>query len=164
MSSQKKDYPYKGTDVSIDASKIQISKLLRDYGVEGAQWLEVWSENKIELRFPITVDYQGVRKRILVGLKPPLFLGKHRTYDPQRGYLIVTAPDLKASMRALFTYVKGMLEAQAYGLAKIEDVFMSHILISIDGREATLGDKMRLSILKGDIPALEDQSVQGERD
>lgn len=58
-------------------------------------------------------------------------------------------------MRALFFYIKAMLEAQAYGLAKIEDVFMSHIMMSLEGNQTTLGDRMRQSIAKGEIPALE---------
>lgn len=154
-SKELKDYPYKGTDVSIEQSRMNIDQLLRKYGISAMQWTTIWEENKIELRFPIDVETEGIKKRVMVFLKPPLFYSKHRSYDPRRGYITVTAPDLKAAMRALFFYIKAMLEAQAYGLAKIEDVFMSHIMMSLEGNQTTLGDRMRQSIAKGEIPALE---------
>lgn len=154
-----KDYPYKGTDVTIEQSRNGIDQLLRKYSISAMQWTTIWEENRIELKFPIDVEVEGVKKGVMVSLKPPLFYSKHRSYDPRKGYITVNAPDLKASMRALFFYIKAMLEAQAYGLAKIEDVFMSHIMVSLEqGKEITLGDRMRLSIIKGEIPALE-QSV-----
>lgn len=105
---------------------------------------------------------EGVEKRVMVFLKPPLFLSEHRTYDPRRGYVKVTAPDFKAAMRSLHDYIKAMLIAQYYGLAKVEDVFMSHIVAAIDdkGNEVTLGDRMRVAIKAGEVASLEDKTKE----
>ena len=157
--SKPRSYPYKGTRVSLDSSRAEIDQLLRKYGITATQWTTVWDESRIELRFPIEVTVEGIHKKVMVSIKPPLFMSKHRSYDARKGYVQITAPDFKASMRALFFYIKAMLEAQFYGLAKIEDVFMSHIVASMTDdsgviREVSLGDRMRASILKGEIPAL----------
>lgn len=154
-----KKYPYANTEVSVDNTRAQIDKMLQSYGIQDMQWTTMWSESQISVRFPITVTSEGVEKRVMVLLKPPLFISEHRTYDPRKGYVYVKAPNFKAGMRSLHDYIKAMLIAQKYGLAKIEDVFMSHIIAAIDdhGKEVLLGDRMRQAIKNGQVAALEEK-------
>lgn len=150
------DYPYKGTAVSVEISQGHINALLQKYHIKGVQWSTVWSTGDVELKFPLEIEADGIKKTMLVRLKPPLFYSEHRSYDPRKGYVKVRAPDYKASMRALFFYLKAMMEAQAYGLAKKEDIFMSYIMVTLPGGTlGTLGDLMRSKMVTGELPALE---------
>lgn len=155
---KKTKYPYQGSEVPVENSQIEIDKLLKRYGVQGSNWKSIWTTGEVELQFPIEFDLEGVKKGFIVTLKPPKFYALHKSYDPKTGhYSMVNAPDYRAGMRCLFYYLKSMLEAEKYGLARMDELFMSKILVVLpEGVTGTLGDLFKQRILEGSIvPALE---------
>jgi hypothetical protein len=61
-----------------------------------------------------------------------------------RGYDKKTMPNLNASMRLLFWYVKTKSEAIEYGLEDFVEAFMPRILVSLpDGSTATMAEALK---------------------
>ena len=142
--------PYSGTEVDPGRSKMQIEKLLRQYGVDGVSWTEVWSQNRAELRFVLEDDK---KRPIMVRLQPPPFAVKRKMWVAEKGrYDQVDAPNWAQSYRLLYNYLKAKLESVAYGLRDIEEEFLSDIVIhDKTGRETTVGEMVGRQIESGEV-------------
>lgn len=143
--------PYAGTQVDAYNSQVKITKLLESFGIEGVQWTTLFREGKVELRFPIETEIDGVKKNFMVKLQPPSLKEKHRTYDPVKGrHVVEEAPNWSQSMRLLYWYVKSKIEAIAYGLVSAEEEFLSDIVYALpDGQESTIGKIITKKVVEG---------------
>jgi hypothetical protein len=138
--------PYRGTTVSVDRSKEQISKLLRDYGADGVQWAEHFQSGTLQLQFAVAREGGGaIRFRIT----PAAFKEKHVSWDPIKGRNVtVEAPDWPRSMRLLLAWLKTKLESIAFGLTAIEEEFLAQTVVRDGtGQETTVGELI--------VPAIE---------
>lgn len=131
--------PYAGTSVGIDQSKLQISKLLREYGAEGVSWTENFQTGMVNLRFVVTRE-DG--KSTAYSISPAAFKEKHSTYDPVRGrQTTVEAPNWPRAMRLLHAWLKTKLEAIAFGLTEVEEEFLAQMVVrDVHGQETTVGE------------------------
>jgi len=150
MTLKRRNPPYAGTEVDPHKSKVQIENLLRKYGVEGVQWSEIWSQNVVEMKFPLEDEKH---RPVLVRLRPPPFSVKRKTWNAEKGhYEMVDAPNWAQSYRLLYNYLKTKLEAVAFGLRDVEEEFLADILVrGPDGREATVKELVDQQIDAGQI-------------
>jgi hypothetical protein len=151
--------PYGGTSVDPDKSRMQIDKLLRDYGVTGIQWRTDYELNQVGLEFSVEAEISGVRKKLVIRIDPPTFLAKRRTWDPKAGRNVeIFAPNWAQSFRLLFYWLKAKLEAIAYGLTSVEKEFLSQVVTLLPGGgTATVGEVAIEAMTKGRVPLLEAQ-------
>lgn len=151
---RRKNPPYSGTTVDPAQTKAQIEKLLRSYGVDGVQWSEIYSKNKVQLQFILTTD---AGRQLLVRLEPPPFSSKRRSWVALKGrYEIVDAPNWAQSYRLLYSYLKAKLESVAYGLRDIEEEFLADVVVrDAQGREQKVSELVAAQLDAGTIrPAL----------
>lgn len=149
-----KKAPYRDTEVPPERTKWEIDRMLREFGADGVQWSEIWRENKAQVQFILEVA-QG--RRILVRLEPPPFLGKHRSYNPAKGYSEdVTAPNWAQSYRLLKAYLKAKLESIAFGLRDVEEEFLADLVMKDStGQERTVREIYQEQLAQGTLrPAL----------
>lgn len=149
----RKKPPYGSTQVDPDRTRGAIDKLLRDYGIEATQWTTAWQQGVVELAFIFEAEVQGVRKKVGVLVRPPMFLAERRTYNPKLGrYEKVRAPNWAQSMRLLYFWLKAKLEAVAYGLVAPEKEFLSEIILQLPGgRSTTVGDVLASRAVDGKL-------------
>lgn len=140
--------PYKGTPISVDQSKLQITKLLRDYGANGVSWTDNFETGEVQLRFVVERE---AGPKIGFRVTPAAFKERHRSWDPVQGKEVVTeAPDWKRSLRLLHDWVKNKLISVAFGLTSIEEEFMAQrIVLDLRGRETTVGELVTPTIEAG---------------
>ncbi len=145
---KQKKAPYADTEVPADKSRMKITELLRDYGAEGVQWSEVFSQNLTEVRFVLK---HPSGRYVTVKVRPPAFGVTRKTWDAEKGrYELVVLPNWAQSYRLLYHYLKSKLEAVAYGLRDIEEEFLSDIVVrSQTGEETTVGEALRPSLAAG---------------
>ena len=138
--------PYERTTVSVDQSKAQISKLLREYGAEGVSWADNFQTGQVQLRFVVRREDGRVTA---FQVTPAGFKEKHKTWDSTKGRAVtVEAPDWPRSMRLLHAWLKSKLESIAFGLTEVEEEFLAQMVIrDAAGRETTAGELV--------LPALE---------
>lgn len=143
--------PYADTDVHPDTTRIQIDKMLREYGVSGIRWETDFDLNKVSLEFGIETEIKGVRKRIGIKIEPPTFGANRKTWDPKQGkHIYVIAPNWAQSFRLLFYWLKTKLEAVAYGLNSVEKEFLSQVVMTLpSGVTTTLGEVAQEAIAGG---------------
>lgn len=136
---KRKKAPYSDTAVEPGKTKAEIEKLLRDYGVDGVSWTEIWSQNKAQLQF--VLESEGKRP-IMVRLEPPSFSMKRRSWSAEKGrHIEIDAPNWAQSYRLLKAYLKAKLESVAYGLRDLEEEFLSDMVVrDSQGRETTVGE------------------------
>jgi hypothetical protein len=133
--------PYESTKVDPDQTKMQIDKLLRDYGVSQVQWTTDYANNQVKLAFRVEAEINGVKKIIGLQLEPPTFATKRKTWNPAKGYVTVYAPNWSQSMRLLYYWLKVKLESVAYGFSSVEKEFLSQVIVSLpNGQVRTVGD------------------------
>lgn len=155
--------PYQGTEADPDKTRMQIDKLLRDYGVSGVQWTTDYDHNRVGLAFMVETEIRGLKKQIGIKIEPPVFVAQRRTWNPRLGrYERVHAPNWAQSFRLLFWWLKAKLEAVAYGLTSIEQEFLSQVVVKLpSGQQTTVGAALAEPILAGNL-ALEDKVVDAE--
>ena len=136
--------PYKDTGVSADKTQIDITNLLRKYGVEQINWQVDYKLERVQLDFIIEylkADDQTVH-RIAIRVKPPMFAAQRRIWDPNLGkYKKEDMANWAQSMRLLFHWIKAKLEAVSFGLNSVEKEFLSDIVTTApDGTRVTVWD------------------------
>jgi hypothetical protein len=132
---KRRDPPYAGTVVAPDRTLAQIQELLFEYGCEAVQTTRDQT-GRVEIRFTIEVEVQGVRRKIAVRIEPPLL-----TVTKGKGRGKTTYSDPARSYRLLYWYLKSKLEAVSYGLVSAEREFFSQVLISLpSGDTTTVGE------------------------
>ncbi len=136
--------PYEGTVVSAERTLSQIQEMLLQYGCEAVQVTRM-ADGRVQIRFVIEVEVQGVQRKIAISLEPPLL-----ATTKGRGYSKVHVANPARSMRLAYWYLKSKLEAISYGLVSAEREFFSQVMVSLpDGSQGTVGDLAEQSILKG---------------
>jgi hypothetical protein len=150
--------PYAATEADPDKSRMQIDKLLREYGVSGVQWTTDYDHNRVGLAFMVEAEVKGVKKQIGIKIEPPIFVAQRRTWNPRLGrYERVYAPNWAQSFRLLYWWLKAKLEAVAYGLASVEQEFLSQVMVKLpSGEMTTMGAALTEPIFTGSL-ALEDK-------
>lgn len=141
-------HPYSGTPVGVEQSKMQISKLLRDYGVEGVQWTDDFQSGRVALRFLVR-DENG--QATAFDIRPAPFMEPHKTYNARLGRTETKLePSWPRALRALYVYLKAKLEAVAFGLTEVRQEFLAQMVIrDAQGREITAGELVLPAIEQG---------------
>lgn len=134
----RKDPPYKNTSVPYEKTMTAINKLFTDYGVAGKQWTEYHGEEVLE--FAVEVTVKNVKKEIHIRVKPPeIPITKRR-----RGYGITHERNKNQEYRMMYYWLKSKLEAVAWGLATIEQEFLSQVMMALpDGTQQSVGEVIK---------------------
>lgn len=137
--------PYWSTTIPATRSKIDIEEMLKEFGAKALRWTETPESMRgiacPILEFILEVELKGVKKEIGVMIQPPLLTEGKRRYG-KRGPLI-HRPNINASMRMLYWYLKSRMEASLYGMEDTFETFMSKIMMSLpDGTAISLGKAM----------------------
>src|SRR5919108_3722135 len=77
--------PFGNTSVDPDKSRAEIDRLLQEFGAEGVQWTTDWKNARVNLKFVLEAEMEGVKKKFGIDITPPLFAAEHRTYNPLLG-------------------------------------------------------------------------------
>jgi len=134
--------PYNNTKIYAGRSKVDIDEMLKEFGAIGIRWTEEGSLKGTEcpkLEFILEIDVKGVKKQIGVKIQPPLLMK-----SVGRGYSKKHTPNLNASMRMLYWYLKSRMEAVKFGMDDVFETFMSHIIVPLPNHtDSTLGKVIR---------------------
>jgi hypothetical protein len=135
--------PYADTEVPASRSRGDIDVLLKKIGAIAIQWTDTTASIRGEecptLQFAVSRTLDGAEQRFIVRLKAPM-LKVPRGRGFNKSYL----PNLNASMRLLYWYVKTKAEAMEYGLEDVVEAFMPNILISLpDGSTSTMAQALK---------------------
>ena len=144
-----KKLPFEGTDVDPDRTKVEISKLLKSFGIDSYQWTE--DRGMTELRFLTDIELTDPgtgEKRVRelkVMIRPPLIFKQRRVYDEKlaggRGGLVSKdVPNYAQSYRILLSHLKNKLTAVAIGMVRFEEEFLADIVVQTREGEKRLGD------------------------
>jgi hypothetical protein len=133
--------PYESTEVSVERSKDQIRRMLREAGALGVQFDEEWGENPIcRVRFAWPLG--NVQQRVRLEVKPlPSSAGGYR-----KGPRVTEQQRERQAWRGISHYLEGTLKAATFGLIRFEDIFLAHM-------EVSAADTRRIGDVV--IPALE---------
>jgi hypothetical protein len=127
--------PYEDTSVSVERSKSEISKALRDAGADGVQFEETWKEPGIVVRFA----WNGLTCRFRAVPLPPV-------KNVRSGWRISPEQRDRQAWRGMAWYITSMVKAASFGLFTFEDIFMS-FFEAPDGR--TIGEALRPQLESG---------------
>ena len=157
------EVPYRGTKVGSEMTKGHISEMLKEFGATALRWTD--SPDSMRgvdcpmLEFILEVELKGVQKQMGIRIKPPLLVVRKK-----KGYgRIVETPDMNASMRLLYWYLKARLEAARFGMEDITETFMSKIIMSLpEGGTSTMGEimKERPELISSMLPTFEIKQKQ----
>jgi len=142
-SSQKQktpNIPYMNTKINPENTQIEITLLLKKYGIKDIQWTEL--SGQIMLKFIHHFNIKGVEKQVAFEFKPPYIPKKVKQWNPKSFvYETIIVNHTGASMRLLFWYLESKMKAITWGLETMEMEMASHVLLSLpDGTEITLGE------------------------
>ena len=139
IKARRKKAPYQDTVVPAEKTKFQIEKLLKDFGAQGAQWTTVWESDKVQLKFAMPTE---MGRSVMIRIDPPLFMAQRKNWNKLSGkYIVMEEPNWAQSMRLLYYYLKGKLEAIQWGLKDVEEEFLNDILVKgPSGQEVTVGE------------------------
>ena len=158
--------PYSDTSIGYIRSQGDITEMLKEFGATAMRWTETpdsMSGNGLPvLEFILTVEIKGMKKEIGIKLEVPMLEKKIG-----RGYRTKVIPNLNASMRLLYWYLKTRLEASIYGLEDIHETLMSKIMVSLpDGSASTMGKVMRdrPEIISDMLPSFEIKQIESKYD
>lgn len=161
--------PYHDTSISAARSKGDIEEMLKEFGAKALRWTETpFSMQGKEcpvLEFILEVELKGVKKQFGIRVQPPLLLVRKRASSYGRYGRLVETPNVNASMRLLYWYMKARLEAAKFGLEDISETFMSKIIMSLpEGGSTTMGEVMRErpELLSSMLPTFEIKQKQLE--
>jgi hypothetical protein len=144
--------PFEDTGVSVERSKDQIRRFLREAGALGVQFDEEWGDEPIcRVRFvwPIS-DAHKQTVRLEVSPLPPNPGGYGK------GPKVTVEQRERQAWRGLAHYLEGTIKAAAFGLIRFEDIFLSFMEVG-DGDARRIGDVVipqmkagRLALPRGD--------------
>lgn len=128
--------PYEDTSVSVERSKTEISKALREGGASAVQFEEVWGdESSLTVRFV----WHEMTCRFKATPLPPI-------KNTRSGWRISPEQRERQAWRGMAWYITSMVKAASFGLFTFEDIFMS-FFESPDGR--TIGEALRPQLESG---------------
>ena len=138
--------PFEDTSVSVERSKDQIRRFLKDSGALGVQFDEEWGDEPIcRVRFVWPLDDDNRQTvRLEVSPLPP------RKGGYGKGATITAEQRERQAWRGLAHYLEGTLKAATFGLIRFEDIFLSFMEVSpTDNR--TIGDVVIPRIQAGQL-------------
>lgn len=156
--------PFANTSVDPDKSRAEIDKMLQEFGAEAVNWTTDWKNNRVNLKFLLETEFEGVKKKIGIDITPPIFASEHRSWNAMSGrHERVVAPNWAQSMRLLFWWLKSKLEAVTFGLSSAEQEFLSQVMVQLPtGERGTIGGFIGQDIGKGKL-LLEANTTEGSR-
>jgi hypothetical protein len=121
--------PYHNTKIPASQTKMDIINLLNSLGIKDIQ---MTTYHGMELlKFIWTLEVNGEKKEVHFGFSPPEILIPRKTWDRNLGRTIkVNVPDDAISWRILWHLLKNKLWGIKYGVESVEQVFMSHLMIT----------------------------------
>ena len=160
MTIKMREPPYEKTTVASSVTKAQIEKLLLEAGADAVRWT-TGKDGSATLEFIIETQVEGVHRRFGVQIKSPTIIREHRRLVKEPGWYsaqkrLVHERDNAAEARMMHWYVKSLVEAAQFGLMSVEQVFASHITVSLpSGETTTVGEVMERSVRTGRLPTIE---------
>ena len=139
--------PFANSTVDAYKTQGQITRLLKDYGIDRIQWTDI--DQNLSLQFIAEVEIDGVKRNVGIKLNPPLFIAKRRTWDPAKGSQLVQSPNLSQSMRLLYHYLKAKMAAVAYGFKPFEEEFLADVAV-----KGPHGEQRLIEVVKQQAPRL----------
>jgi hypothetical protein len=127
--------PYEDTSVTVERSKSEITKALREGGADGVQFEEMWSPPSITVRFM----WHGLTCRFTATPLAPV-------KNVRSGWRISPEQRERQAWRGMSWYITSMVKAATFGLFTFEDIFMS-FFEAPDGR--TVGEALRPQLESG---------------
>jgi hypothetical protein len=115
--------PFEDTSVSVERSKDQIRKFLKQAGALGVQFDEEWGDNpRMRVRFVWPLEGGEVQQVVRLDVKPlPAEKGT------RGGWRVSEEQRERQAWRGLAHYLEGTIKAAVFGLIKFEDIFLSFI-------------------------------------
>ena len=145
--------PYKETEVPWERSKGEITGLLMQYGAKGVQWTDIFDRWEIDFKFAyeVTDEQKGTTSTIGVQIKVPI--RKPVKKDRYGSVAELKQEDQRRAMnqayRAVYWWMKSQFEAVAFGIQKLEQVFLSQMLYQLpDGRTTTVYEAFKAGIVE----------------
>ena len=134
--------PYEHTTISMERTKADIEKLLRDNGVEDLQWTTYHGDTT--LRFIWKIIIKGLEKEIAFQFTPPIIESKRRVWsNTDQKYIKANVQLQNTSYRLLWHYLTEKLKAVKWGLITMEKEFLSHAVVSLpNGQVTTVGEEI----------------------
>ena len=130
--------PFEDTSVTVERSKEQIRRFLRDAGALGVQFDEEWDPPICRVRFVWPLEGAGQRQVVRLTVTP---------LPPKPGARDGVAQRERQAWRGLAHYLEGTIKAATFGLIRFEDIFLSFMEAPGAGGQ-TIGDVL--------IPQLEE--------
>ena len=108
--------PFEDTGVSVERSKEQIRRFLRDAGALGVQFDEEWGDEPI-CRVRFVWPLEGARQMVRLEVTP--------LAPSDRAPRVSAEQRERQAWRGLAHYLEGTLKAATFGLIRFEDVFLA---------------------------------------
>ena len=116
--------PYAGTKIDPEDTKANITKRLKQHGINQIQWT-----NDV-LRFVVPMEIHGMQKGLGFEIRPPHIISNKRTWNSDKGrYEKIDVPLVAQAMRLMLWYVDAKLKAIEWGLVDIKEELMPNIVI-----------------------------------
>ena len=143
--------PYSGTKVDPDQTKLEITKLLKQYGIPDYRWTEYKGDSTLE--FETEIEWQGVPTKLHCILRPPELKEFRRIWDSNAGkYVKSWVPNIPVAYRLMKDHLKNRLALVSCGAYSFEDIFLQDLSVKTGtGEQVRLADLMRT---RGTIPGL----------
>ena len=144
--------PYSGTKVDPDQTKLEITKLLKQYGIIDQQWTDYHGETK--LMFETEIEWRGVPTKLHCILRPPELKELRRTWDSAAGkYVKSWVPNIPVAYRLMKDHLKNRLALVSCGAYAFEDIFLQDLEVHdpATGQQIRFAERMRMS---GQLPGL----------
>jgi len=155
--------PYLNTKVPAEQTQMEITLLLKKYGVKNIQWTDMGGQ--LVLKFMHTIDVKGVQKEVAYEFKPPALQVKKKGWNQKLSrYQDMYVPHVAAAMRLLFWYLESLLKATTWGLESMEMLMATHILFPLpDGTEMTLGEVLKKRLEQAALGGIEKLALEEQK-
>lgn len=127
--------PFEDTGVSVERSKDQIRRLLKDAGALGVQFDEEWGDEPI-CRVRFVWPLEGAQRQTVRLEVSPL---SPRKGGYGKGPTITAEQRERQAWRGVAHYLEGTIKAATFGLIRFEDIFLSFMEVG-NGDERRIGD------------------------
>jgi hypothetical protein len=113
--------PFEDTSVSVERSKDQIRRFLKEAGALGVQFDEEWGDDpKYRVRFVWPMGDSKIQQVVRLEVKP---LAPKR--GARGGWMVSEEQRERQAWRGLAHYLEGTIKAAQFGLIRFEDIFLS---------------------------------------
>lgn len=145
--------PYKETDVPWERSKGLITAMLMEHGATGVQWTDIFDRWEIDFRFAYRIrdEEQGIEEDIGVHITVPI--RKPVKKDRYGDIIELSEKDRRKAYnqayRAVYWWMKSQFEAVAFGIQRLDQVFMSNMMYKLpSGQMTTVYEAFKAGIIQ----------------